>query len=65
MEPHRRIKFRKPSAQDALAKPVVVEGTDFDYTKADADDGWIGFDDEGQIAHGDPQTVKLDTTNLP
>jgi len=43
---------------------VRVEGADFNYTKSDAD-GWIGFSD-GIVAHGDPQSVFLDTaTDLP
>jgi len=43
-----------------------TEGTDYDYTLANASDGWVGLNAAGKISHGDPQTVKLDTeTDIP
>ena len=55
---------REPPDEAASASTLELEGCDFAYTKADASDGWIDWDANGKAAHGDPQTVKLDTSLL-
>ena len=55
---------REPTPDAAVAAFIELEGSDFAYTKADSGDGWVDWDDQGRVAHGDPQTVKLDTTDL-
>ena len=53
-----------PVEERAAVATVETEGADFDYAKADPEDGWIDFNPDHELAHGDPQTVKLDTSTL-
>jgi hypothetical protein len=50
-----------------VVTPQSIEGTNAEvtqYTKVEGD-GWITIDDTGAVAHGSPQTTKLDTSELP
>jgi len=66
--------FIAPAPETVCGLSVSIEGGDLVYVRPDATDGWIVFDDvpearqgvEGHhmLAHGDPQTTLLDTSEI-